>query len=69
MNRRALELSSGSTLAHQPTDWNASFAKAAIVHQGLYGARLDSDSAAIVRANAIKEAPLVPLLEIVRGRL
>jgi len=69
VNRRALELSSGSTLAHQPTDWNASFAKAAIVHQGLYGARLDSDSAAIVRANAIKEAPLVPLLEIVRGRL
>ena len=69
MNRRALELSSGSTLAHQPTDWNASFAKAAIVHQGLYGARLSPDDAAIVRANAVKEAPLIPLLEIVRGRL
>lgn len=69
MNRRALELSSGSTLAHQPTDWNASFVKAAIVHQGLYGARLSTHDAAMVRANAVKEAPLVPLLEIIRGRL
>lgn len=69
MNRRTLELSSGSTLAHQPTDWNASVAKAAIVHQGLYGAHLTPDDAAIVRAHAVKEAPLVPLLEIVRGRL
>lgn len=69
MNRRALELSSGSALAHQPTDWNASFAKAAIVHQGLYGARLSPRGAEIVRARAVEQAPLLPLLEIVRGRL
>lgn len=69
MNRRALEMSSGSALAHQPTDWNAAFAKAALVHQGLYGARLNPDAAIIVRAKAVKEAPLIPLLEIVRGRL
>lgn len=69
MNRRALEMSSGSTLAHEPSGWAGEFAKAALVHQGLYGAHLKPDAAAMVRANAVKEAPLIPLLEIVRGRL
>lgn len=69
MNRRALELSSGSTLVHNPTSWAGEFAKAALVHQGLYGARLSPRGAEIVRARAIEQAPLIPLLEIVRGRL
>lgn len=69
MNRRRMELSSGSTIAHMPTGWQAEMARTAMTHQGLYGAKLTDEQRAIVRENAKRVMPLIPLLEIVRGDL